>query len=201
MFELEFELEQVFRNFQSSILTSIFCNVRKVLNRTNSEYSINLECLETPVFARKTGFFDQNFFELKKRIFLKNFQTSITELFRNSQKQKVQKIQSFPVTLSEKKMPKSSSEIISSVALSLFRISSHRFFQTNSYHNSYFLSHNTVNSPLHFTKSKVTHTLKFSIFGYHNNMPNFSVLGCRFMRLGFVCIFVFGHNDYTLQHF
>ncbi len=69
MFELEFESEQVFRNFQSLILKSFYCYIRKIQNKTNSEYSVNLECLETPVFdpktpifASKTGFFDPNIF-------------------------------------------------------------------------------------------------------------------------------------------
>ncbi len=75
MFESEFESEQVFWNFQSLILTSFFCNFWKVRKRTNSEYSVNLECSETPVFdpkppvfTSKTGFFDPNLFP-----FLENF--------------------------------------------------------------------------------------------------------------------------------
>jgi len=69
-----------------------------------------LECSETsvfdpktPVFASKTGFFDPKtgFFDpnlFPKFLpvqFPKNFQTSITELFQNLQKQKVRKILSF----------------------------------------------------------------------------------------------------------
>ncbi len=56
-----------FRDFQNLIVTSFFCNFRKVRNRTNSKFSINSECLETPVselfwtfsvnFDPKTGFF------------------------------------------------------------------------------------------------------------------------------------------------
>jgi len=36
MFESEFESEQVFCNFQSSILTSRFCNFRKIWNFQSS---------------------------------------------------------------------------------------------------------------------------------------------------------------------
>jgi hypothetical protein len=50
-------------------LTSFFRNFWKILNRTNSEYSINSEYAETPVFdpqtpvfASKAGFFDPNLF-------------------------------------------------------------------------------------------------------------------------------------------
>ncbi len=40
----------------------MFCNFWKVWNRTNSEFSVNSECSETPVFDPKTGvteLFDQ----------------------------------------------------------------------------------------------------------------------------------------------
>jgi len=53
MFESEFESERVFRNFRNSI----FCNFWKVWNITNSEFSKNLECKETPVFDPKTPVF------------------------------------------------------------------------------------------------------------------------------------------------
>ncbi len=93
-----------FCNFRSSILTSIFHNFRKVWNRPNSEYSVNSKCSETPVFDPKTLVFAWAYFWTiftkflrvqKTLIFLKNFQTLVTELFRNSWKQKVQKILSF----------------------------------------------------------------------------------------------------------
>jgi hypothetical protein len=58
-----------------------------------------------PLFLpQKQGVLTQTYFRTifakflrvrKKHIFLKNFQTSITELFRNSRKQKVWKIPSF----------------------------------------------------------------------------------------------------------
>jgi len=41
------------------------------------------------------NFFCEIFASSKKRIFPKNFQTSITEIFRNPRKQKVRKIPSF----------------------------------------------------------------------------------------------------------
>jgi hypothetical protein len=116
-FKLVFESERVCCDFRNSILTSFFCYFRKVWNRTNSEFSVNSECLETPVFLiltpkpSKTRFFKQktgNYFQTdfriiftkfsrvwKDRIFPKNFRTLKTELFRNSRKQKVQKIPSF----------------------------------------------------------------------------------------------------------
>ncbi len=74
MFKSEFESEQVFCNFRSSILTSFFCNFWKVRNRTNSEYSVNSECLETLVFDLKTGVFDP---ELFPNYFCKMFTSSI----------------------------------------------------------------------------------------------------------------------------
>jgi hypothetical protein len=118
MFESEFKSERVIRNFQSLILTSFFRNFRKVWNRTNSKFSVILKCSETPVFDPKTLFLPQrqgffysktgNYFQTyfqtiftkflrvqKDQIFPKNFRTLITELFRNSRKQKVQKILSF----------------------------------------------------------------------------------------------------------
>jgi hypothetical protein len=69
MFKSEFESKRVFRDFQNSILMSFFCNFQKVHNITNSEFSINLECSEipvfdpkTPVFASKTGNYFQSYF-------------------------------------------------------------------------------------------------------------------------------------------
>ncbi len=59
---------------------------------------------KTEFFDPKTGNYFRTYFRTifakfsrvwKDRIFLKNFQTSITELFRNSRKQKVRKILSF----------------------------------------------------------------------------------------------------------
>jgi len=44
-------------DFQNSILTSFFRNFWKVWNRTNSEFSVNSECSETPVFYPKTPVF------------------------------------------------------------------------------------------------------------------------------------------------
>jgi len=64
--------ERVFRDFQNSILTSFFRNFWRVRNRTNSEFSVNSECSETPVS------------ELRKPNYV----------FRNSQKRKVRKIPS-----------------------------------------------------------------------------------------------------------
>ncbi len=106
-FELVFE-------FDFSIIFSYF---RKVWDRTNSKFSVSLECLETPVFYPQTlknmdfdpkiGFFDTktgNYFQTnfqtifakflrvrKTLIFLKNFRT---KLYRNLQKQKVWKFPS-----------------------------------------------------------------------------------------------------------
>ncbi len=58
-----------FSQFSKFNFNVIFCILQKVRNRTKSEYSVNLECLETPVFdpktsafASKTGFFDPNLF-------------------------------------------------------------------------------------------------------------------------------------------
>jgi len=59
MFESEFELEQVFRNFQSSVLTSFFRNFWKVWNRTNSELSENFGMFGNPCFWPKTPCFWQ----------------------------------------------------------------------------------------------------------------------------------------------
>ncbi len=115
--ESVFKSERVFCDFRNSILTSFFCNFRKVWNRTNSKLSINSECLETPVFDPntlknrvfwpknrvfdpKTGNYFQTYFWTifakflrvrKDQIFPKNFRTSITELFRNLRKQKLGK--------------------------------------------------------------------------------------------------------------
>jgi len=75
MFESEFESERLFRNFQSSILTSFFRNFRKVWNRTNSEYSVNSECSETPVFDPNLlpNYFCKIFASLKKLDISKKF--------------------------------------------------------------------------------------------------------------------------------
>ncbi len=58
MLESEFKSEQILFDFRSSILTSFFCNFWKVQNITNFEYSVNLECLETPVIDPKTPVID-----------------------------------------------------------------------------------------------------------------------------------------------
>ncbi len=56
MFELEFEF---FTIFKVRFLHHFFRNFQKVRNRTNSEYSVNLEYSETPVFAPKPLFLPQ----------------------------------------------------------------------------------------------------------------------------------------------
>jgi hypothetical protein len=94
---------------------SFFHNFWKVPNRTNSEFSVNSECSETPdselfpnFLTQKQVFFDPktgNYFWTyfwtifakflrfqKDRIFQKNFRTSKTELFWNLWKWKVLKI-------------------------------------------------------------------------------------------------------------
>jgi hypothetical protein len=48
--ESVFKSEQVFCNFRNSILRTFFRKFWKVPNRTNSDFSVNSECSETPVF-------------------------------------------------------------------------------------------------------------------------------------------------------
>ncbi len=74
--------EQVFRDFQSSSLTSFFHNFWKVWNRTNSEFSVNSECSETPVSELFPNF-SQLFanFLTKNRLFLTLKQEIISEFF------------------------------------------------------------------------------------------------------------------------
>jgi hypothetical protein len=75
---LEFEPERVFCDFQNSILTSFFRNFRKVWNRTNSEFSVNLECSETLFLTLISLFLPQ------KQVFLTQKQENISELiFQN----------------------------------------------------------------------------------------------------------------------
>ncbi len=111
MFELEFELEQVFCDFRSSILTSFFQNFWKVRNRTNSKIFVSLEFWETPIFDPKTpdfatqhGILTQNrAFGVKNRGFqkfqtYKNFGICSIQNFpklKKLKKQKVWKIPSF----------------------------------------------------------------------------------------------------------
>jgi len=66
---------------------SFFRNFRKVRNRKNSEFSVNSECLETPVFwtltpkPSKTGFFHpKTGFFTQKQVFLTQKQEIISEL-------------------------------------------------------------------------------------------------------------------------
>ncbi len=48
-----------FRKNKNLILASFFCNFWKIWNRTNSEYFVSSEYLETPVFDPKTGLLTQ----------------------------------------------------------------------------------------------------------------------------------------------
>jgi hypothetical protein len=101
-----FRVGTSFSQFTKFNFNVIFCNFQKVQNRTNSKFSVNSECSETPVsklFDPKTGNYFWIYFPTifakflrvqKDRIFLKKFWTLKTDLFWNLQKQKVQKIPS-----------------------------------------------------------------------------------------------------------
>jgi len=73
-----FESERVFRDFRHSILTSFFHNFWKVWNRKISEFSINLECWETPVFDPKPS--KTGFFLTQKQVFLTHKREIISKL-------------------------------------------------------------------------------------------------------------------------
>jgi len=93
MFKSEFESERVFRENKNSILTSFFCNFWKIQKRTNSEYSVNLECSETPVFDPKTHVFDPNLFlNFSPKIFTNSEKPGISEKFPNFGNQTIPKL-------------------------------------------------------------------------------------------------------------
>jgi len=76
-----------FLRFSKFDFKVIFCNYQKVRNRTNSEYSVNLECSETPVFDPKTWDLTQTYFAKfsrvwKDRIFPNYSETRENEKFR-----------------------------------------------------------------------------------------------------------------------
>jgi len=71
----------------------IFCNFRKNRNRTNFKYSVNLECLETPVFDPKTPVFDPNLFpNYFCKIFASSKKLDISEKFPNFDNQTIPKL-------------------------------------------------------------------------------------------------------------
>ncbi len=72
---LNVQVRTSFSRFPKFNFNIIFCNFGKVRNRTNSKFSVNLECSETPVFDPKPAVFASKTrcFCLKNRIFwLKN---------------------------------------------------------------------------------------------------------------------------------